>query len=254
MDDRRVEATDPDLPRALGERIRDLGVEIGLPFIAAAGDISSPEPLLDAQGRPYAETLFQWVDPTLEYWKDRGFALRSPFVNAVRYTSEPLYFHAGRFASWRPKPQLDAIEVAAAAEAFGIRSAVIAPVYLPRSVIGAIVWASPEVRPNLPALFAARADELHAAAIRFLAAYHDQVGSGATPVKLTRREVQCLKWAAAGKTDQEVAHIIHISMPTVRFHIRNASEKLRVVGRAQAVHRAATLGYIGAIPAAAAHA
>lgn len=254
MNDRQARATDENLLGSLAKRISDLGAEIGLPFIAAAGDISSPEPLLDAQGRPYAETLFQWVDPKLEYWKDRGFALRSAFVNAVRYTSEPLFYHEGRFASWRPKAQLDAIEVQADAEAFGVRSAVIAPVYLPRSVIGAIVWASPEVRPQLPQVFMARSGELHTAAIRFLAAYHDRAGAGATPVRLTRREVQCLKWAAAGKTDQEVAHIIRISMPTVRFHIRNASEKLRVVGRAQAIHRAATLGYIGAIRGPSAHA
>jgi DNA-binding CsgD family transcriptional regulator len=32
----------------------------------------------------------------------------------------------------------------------------------------------------------------------------------------------------------------------VRFHIANAARKLAVNGRAQAIHRAAMLGYIGA--------
>lgn len=62
---------------------------------------------------------------------------------------------------------------------------------------------------------------------------------------LTRRETQCLKWAAAGKTDHEIVTIIGISQPTARFHITNSSRKLGASGRSQAVHRATTLGYIG---------
>jgi DNA-binding CsgD family transcriptional regulator len=66
-------------------------------------------------------------------------------------------------------------------------------------------------------------------------------------VRLTRREIQCLKWAAAGKTDSEVGQIMHIAVPTVRFHIRNAAGKLKATGRAQATHRAALLGYVGGL-------
>ena len=240
-------ANGQDLLGGLAERVRDLGLEIGLPYIAATADISSPEPLLDAQGRPFAESLFQWLDPKLQYWKDRSFALRAPFITAVRYTCEPFFYHDGRFASWRPTPKLDVIAVQAAADNFGIASAVIAPVYLPEGAIGAVVWASSEAGRDTPQVFAERSPELHSAAIRFIAAYHDCAGAAALPTHLTRREVQCLKWAAAGKTDHEVAQIIHIAMPTVRFHIRNAAEKLKVVGRSQAIHRAATLGYIGAV-------
>ena len=237
-----------DLLGGLAERIRCLGAEVDLPYIAATADISSPDPLLDAQGRPFAETLFRWLDPKLQYWKDRGFALRAPFITAVRYTCEPFFYHDGRFASWRPTPKLDVIAVQAAADNFGIASAIIAPVYLPEGVIGAVVWAASADGLETPRIFAERGAELHGAAIRFIAAYHDCAAATATPAAhLTRREVQCLKWAAAGKTDHEVAQIIHIAMPTVRFHIRNAAEKLKVVGRSQAIHRAATLGYIGAV-------
>jgi DNA-binding CsgD family transcriptional regulator len=62
---------------------------------------------------------------------------------------------------------------------------------------------------------------------------------------LTRREIQCLKWAAAGKTDGVIAELMRISAPTVRFHLKNAATKLRVVGRSQAVREAAALGYVG---------
>jgi DNA-binding CsgD family transcriptional regulator len=238
---------------SLARRIRDLGAEIDLPYVAATADISSPDPMRDSAGRAFAETLFQWLDPKLEYWKDRSFALRAPFITAARYTAEPFFYHEGRFASWRPSPTLDGIEVEAAARAFGVAAAIIAPTYLPGGVIGAVVWAASDERPNLPEVFETHAATLQAAALRFMAAYHDSHGAAAAPVRLTRREIQCLKWAAAGKTDQEVGAIIEISLPTVRFHVRNAAEKLGVPGRAQAIHRAATLGYIGATPGTLAH-
>ena len=84
-----------------------------------------------------------------------------------------------------------------------------------------------------------------------MAAYNEAIAAqrATPPVRLTRREIQCLKWAAAGKTDAEIGDIVQISLPTVRFHITNAARKLDVSGRSQAVHRAATLGYIGSLEA-----
>lgn len=233
---------------ALAERVAALGREIGLPYVAASADISSPEPMLGKDGKPLAETTFEWLDSSLRYWRDRAFALRAPFILAARYTAEPFFYHQGRFASWRPMPRLEAIEVAEAAQAFGVQAAVICPAYLTGGVIGAVVWASSEAVADLPALYAARADELHGAALRLVAAYRDGRDDDAPPVRLTKREIQCLKWAAAGKTDADIAQIIGISGPTVRFHVQNAALKLRVAGRAQAIHRAAGLGYIGAAP------
>jgi DNA-binding CsgD family transcriptional regulator len=230
----------------LADRVAALGREIGLPYVAASADISSPEPMLGKDGKPLAETTFEWLDSSLRYWRDRAFALRAPFILAARYTAEPFFYHQGRFASWRPLPRLEAIEVAEAAEAFGVQAAIIAPAYLTGGVIGAVVWAASAPVAALPALYEARSDELHGAALRLVSAYRDGRDDDAPPVRLTKREIQCLKWAAAGKTDADIAQIIGISGPTVRFHVQNAALKLRVAGRAQAIHRAAGLGYIGA--------
>ena len=91
---------------------------------------------------------------------------------------------------------------------------------------------------------------LHALALHFVAAAHDQAArqSTAAPMQLTRREIQCLKWGAVGKTDAEIGLIMRISVPTVRFHMTNAARKLNVTGRSQAIYRAATLGYVGGGP------
>jgi hypothetical protein len=98
-------AADLDLGETAGARGRrraGRGRAVGLPYIAASADISSPKPMLGVDGRPLAESLFRWIDPKLEYWRDRAFALRAPFVFATRLTSEPFYFQDGRLQTWRP--------------------------------------------------------------------------------------------------------------------------------------------------------
>ena len=59
---------------------------------------------------------------------------------------------------------------------------------------------------------------------------------------LTRRERDCLAFVADGHTDVEVADLLGISEPTVRFHLNNARRKLGAVNRAQAVARFAIRG------------
>ncbi len=245
MDHNGGENADP--VAAYAAEIAELGREMALPFIAVCADLASPEPMVDGQGRPYAETLFRWVDPKLEYWKDRGFALKSPFVLAARYMAEPFYFAEGRFATWRPTASLEAIDAEPAARDHGVGGAIIAPAYMPGGVIGAVVWATPDTDTRVAATFAAHAPRLHAAALRFMGAYHDAHGTlpASGGPRLTRREIQCLKWAAAGKTDAEIGELVRISAPTVRFHMKNAAEKLHVIGRSQAVREAAALGYVG---------
>ncbi|MGE0740259.1 MAG: LuxR C-terminal-related transcriptional regulator [Hyphomonadaceae bacterium] len=232
---------------ALALRVQKIGDAIGLPCIAASGDIGSPQPIRGADGRPFAETLFRWVDPDLKYWEDRGFALRAFFIQAVRVCSEPFYFKDGKLASWRPHPALDAINRIGATERFGVGAAIVAPAYLPGGVIGAVVWATADTDFPVAEAFSRHAPELQALALHFVAADHDHLArqAASAPAQLTRREIQCLKWGAAGKTDAEIAVIMSISVPTVRFHITNAARKLDVSGRSQAIYRAATLGYVG---------
>lgn len=61
---------------------------------------------------------------------------------------------------------------------------------------------------------------------------------------LTRREGECLRWAAAGKTSWEISRILGCSEATVNFHFRNAIHKLGVSNRLQAVARALSLGLV----------
>ena len=63
---------------------------------------------------------------------------------------------------------------------------------------------------------------------------------------LSKREVECLRWAAIGKTDREIAEIVSLSHATIRYHIHRAGEKLYSVNRAQTIFKAGQLGFLGA--------
>lgn len=66
----------------------------------------------------------------------------------------------------------------------------------------------------------------------------------ALPVRLSPREIECLRWAAGGRTAQDVAHILGRSVETVRLHLKNAMNKLGANNRTQAVAKATQLGLL----------
>ncbi|MDP8985422.1 MAG: response regulator [Pseudomonadota bacterium] len=63
-------------------------------------------------------------------------------------------------------------------------------------------------------------------------------------IDLGDREVECLTWAARGKTSAEIAQIIGTSKRNVDFHIETACRKLNVATRIQAAVKAASGGLI----------
>lgn len=77
----------------------------------------------------------------------------------------------------------------------------------------------------------------------FQRGFEDQIDTG-DRVKLTRREQECMRWAALGKTSAEIAIILNRSPETVRLHIKNSIAKLNATNRAQAVANALDRGLI----------
>lgn len=79
------------------------------------------------------------------------------------------------------------------------------------------------------------------AGMRVLAGRSGRVG----PLQdLTKREFQCLYWAAAGKTALETSGILDIAMRTANFHLQNAIEKLGAANKYQAIVIATRLGLL----------
>ena len=228
--------------------VQAAGEAIGLPFIAAQADLGDPEPMGDVDGRPYAETSFRWIDPDHAYWRDRKLALHIAFLTAARLVAEPFFYSDGRLRTWRASQLLEAVDCEQAKNTPNFGEAIVAPVHLPRGLVGAVFWCSREPV-GVEMLFVKHAGDLHNLALKLVATHNEARGrprNAAVPQMLTRREVQCLRWAAAGKTDGEIGIILSLSVSTVRFHLRNAAAKLGATGRAQSIQIAAGLGFVGA--------
>ena len=54
-------------------------------------------------------------------------------------------------------------------------------------------------------------------------------------ISFSPREIECLQWAAAGKSDNDIAAIVGISAATVHYHIERAKTRLGVRSRVEAV-------------------
>lgn len=73
----------------------------------------------------------------------------------------------------------------------------------------------------------------------------DRPARRSVAVTLSQREIECLRWAAEGKTAQDIAVILGRSLATVCLHLNNAARKLDAQNRAQAIARAAHYRLLG---------
>lgn len=228
----------------LARAVASVGKENGLPFVAAQADLGDAAPMADRTGQPYAAIL-PWLETGRDYWRNRRLALESTFLHAARLFSEPIWFGDGKLVSWRPTHLLDTIDCSGVEERFGITNALIAPAHLPAGQVGAVVWASTQRLPF--EVFDRHAEAMFAHALRFLAAHTEVVDARhrKVPVPLSRREAQCVRWAAAGKTTAEIGIILSLSVSTVRFHLRNAGDKFGATTRARLIQMATGHGFLG---------
>ncbi|ODT74273.1 MAG: hypothetical protein ABS76_37420 [Pelagibacterium sp. SCN 64-44] len=68
------------------------------------------------------------------------------------------------------------------------------------------------------------------------------------PPSLTRRETECLKWVAAGRSDPQIGMILGLSSNTIHAHVEAAKTKLGANSRAQLVLRAIMSGILRSGP------
>ncbi len=74
--------------------------------------------------------------------------------------------------------------------------------------------------------------------------YGSDMLEGNTAPALSERELDCIKWCAAGKTYWETATILGISERTVDFHMSSARRKTDTVTNAHCVAHALHKGFI----------
>jgi LuxR family quorum-sensing transcriptional regulator LasR len=156
--------------------------------------------------------------------------------------STPLIWSPDIFSGHRQK------EMYEEASGYGIRSGVTLPIHGASGELGIVCFVS-DTKPdkhfhndanrNLPELCCFR-DFILESSLKFM----KPSGGVETPISVTRRELECLKWCAAGKSSWEIGQILHCAEPTVNFHFNNIRRKFNTNSRQQAVVRAIKLGLI----------
>lgn len=218
---------------------------------AAAANIASKQPMVDGNGEVLASKVFGWSGPGPRWWETPQLALFSPITTACRYESEPFWcnklgIHTRHYNCYIAALDLDNFIKRALTAA-----AIVVPIHLPFGQIGAVSFEPPDrQKTDLSQEFEQHADVLELYSRKFICGYVKVMMKQRTvqsDVRLSKREVECLRWAALGKTDQEIATIIRRSCATIRFHIHNAAVKLDAVNRSQTVFKATQLGYLGAV-------
>lgn len=229
--------------------LRRIGELIGVPLVAALDDISTTVPLTDEKGNRLAE-LFGWDKAAIDEWVEQNFTLLSPTTHACRFQHLPFFWQANH--PWPHEDTLEPIQrkVLEWQVAQGIHGAIIVPTHMSRGRVGSVSWLNRDPDLDLEPIWRGHRRALLLASMQFM-----QMADAARGIQspetefiyLTSREIECLTWAARGKTDQETGVILSISPSTARFHIENATQKLNAVTRTQAVAKAAQLGIIGPI-------
>lgn len=79
-------------------------------------------------------------------------------------------------------------------------------------------------------------------AVKVLNYFHQQKKAKKEKAALSKREVEVLKALTEGMSDKEIAGQLFISIPTVRFHLKNIYSKLHVNSRFEAAIKAVKEG------------
>lgn len=218
-------------------------------MVVPTANIASKAPMIDVNGEILALDVFGFTEEEEKVWEESRIALHSPIHRACRYESEPFWVNKDGFRTVQPNPYLDSIDLNNFEKRARCTASLVFPMHLPFGQIGA-VFSGPfrSEKTDLSEEFEAHSDELSTYCHRFIAGYAKVMRKRQwlpADCQLTKREVECLRWAAIGKTDKEISLILSRSHATVRFHIQNAGEKLDAVNRSQTIFKAGQLGYLG---------
>ncbi len=243
-----VRVADAHDVRRAAEALHRIVMDAAQMRVAPAHDIADKRTPVDADGAILASEVFGWDATDRVWWRNSRIALDSPITSACRFESEPFWVNAEGFHTRHANPYLSSIELANFEQRAMTRAAIVTPVHLPFGQIGAVSFNPLDSEKiDLTEDFAKFGDAFGVLARTFIASYvyaTSSIQRLPSGPRLSKREVECLRWAAIGKTDLEISMIMSRSRATVRFHIHNASIKLDAVNRSQTVFKAAQLGYI----------
>lgn len=219
--------------------------------IMVSQNISSRQRMVDENGVDLNDAVFGWqADADANTARQALWPTsRCPIVRACRVEGEPFWVNHAGFRTVVRNPLLDHIDLREMDQWSTCKAAIVIPMHLPFGEIAvARLVSNDPAKSNLSYEFARFGGLFTALSRRFVFSYVTTMRDNPYlphEAVLSVREVECLRWAAFGKTDKEVGVILGTSHATVRYHLGRICTKLDATNRAQAIFRASQLGYLG---------
>lgn len=211
---------------ALRQGMEEIALSLDLccfAYLALPRDSKAPPQLISTYPR-------NWTNHYLKHHYERF----DPVIARALERHQPFKWGLGFGPPLRNESELELFEEAAR---FGIRHGYTIPIHDGKGAVAAVTFATNERKPRFEHAIGEHAEVLqlmaiyfHAHARRKLLAFDVMNGSSFSP-----RELECLRWAARGKSAWETGQILGISRHTVAFHLDNAKAKLGVRSTIQAV-------------------
>lgn len=172
-----------------------------------------------------------WPQDWLEEYQANQYFADDPMLIETRRRTTP--FLSSQMAETATFTS-EGAKVVAAAAAYGWAEVMAVPIHGPFSYQGLVTMAS---------LAPAPVSAVDIALLRAMAlAVHERaqasVGFGQStqsPVELSPREKDVMRWVAAGKTDAEIAIILGIAAATAHYHVERVKTRLDTRSRSEAV-------------------
>ena len=244
----RKRETMMDAAKSLSSIVAGLGFKVG-----ASPDLASGRKLEDSKGESINGVAFGWNEAAERWWERRHIALHSPIALACRVESEPFWVNANGARGIGRNDLLREINFGSffRDQEVACRSLILVPVFMPFGIIGVVgFFPLDSEQSELSGEFEVKAPLLAQLARRFMTTQNNLEQEpiwSPRNFSISSRQAQCLYWASRGKTDFEIGLIMGISHAAVRYHISAIVDRLDCVNRAQAIYKAAQLGFIGGL-------
>jgi DNA-binding CsgD family transcriptional regulator len=186
----------------------------------------------DSVGFADNQIACNWPQELVEHYSSSDVFHCSRLVSALKYTNMPVFCEGGGFASAAANHESRALtgwfmdRGLRTTFAFSLHDAAL------RHYIFAFSGKRAKLSDR-------ESMELVYGAMQILHAFARDLDDGDGPAEqLSKREIECLRWSAAGKSSEEIAIILDLSSHTVASYLKSAMRKLDSVNRMQAVARA----------------
>ena len=185
-------------------------------------------------GQALAAVISSYPAQWTEHYLERHYERLDPVIQQAHIGTEPFEWgmeSAGISLTPNQKAFFDE------ASTFGIRCGFTIPIHDGRGPVAAVTFASDTPRPKFKRMVEANRRVLQLMAIDLHAHVRRKLwqDSSLNGVQLSPREVECLRWAAQGKSAWAIGQILKISRRTAAFHLDNVRAKLGVQNVRQAI-------------------